>query len=235
MCAHCPTDSLPFRAPPGTDKECVLRIFHKGSAVATRLIISFLETLQVRIKATMSRKHLCQVKADLTLLSIQPGGDLRDWSPCHLVCHFSTSLRLPSLRMASFARAISCGFVKQVSSLHTEALVQPALVPEVWLAQRGNNLFPCDGLVEVPNFKGHLRDQRFHFGLLPDRLIECLLKGRDVTPFLRTRRIYSLLVLRMRRTSAPAFCGFTFAFITFSFRIYKYNTFLNVFNELKLV
>ena len=73
-----PTDSLPFSAPPGTDKERVLCIVHKGSAVATRLIISFLEALQVRIEATMARKLLCQVKADLTVLSIQPGGELRD-------------------------------------------------------------------------------------------------------------------------------------------------------------
>ena len=54
MYAHCPTNSLPFRAPPDTDKECVLCIFHKGSAVATRLIVSFLEALKVRIKATIS-------------------------------------------------------------------------------------------------------------------------------------------------------------------------------------
>ena len=78
LCAHCPTDSLPFRAQPGTDKERVLCIFHKGSAVATRLIVSFLEALQVRIKATMARKRLRQVKANLTVLSIQPGGELRD-------------------------------------------------------------------------------------------------------------------------------------------------------------
>ena len=32
----------------------------------------------VRIKATMARKRLRQVKADLTVLSIQPGGELRD-------------------------------------------------------------------------------------------------------------------------------------------------------------
>ena len=75
----------------------------------------------------MVRKRLRQVKADLTVLSIQPGGELRDQtcvhlpdlSPRHLVCHFSTSLRLPSLRMASFARAISCRLVKQVSSLRS--------------------------------------------------------------------------------------------------------------------
>ena len=55
LCAHCPTTNLPFRVPPGTDKECMLCIFHKGPAVATRLIVSFLEALQVRIKATMAR------------------------------------------------------------------------------------------------------------------------------------------------------------------------------------
>ena len=27
LCTHCTTDGLPFRAPPGTDKECVLCIF----------------------------------------------------------------------------------------------------------------------------------------------------------------------------------------------------------------
>ena len=63
----------------------------------------------------------------------------------------------------------------------------PALVLEVWLAQRdawrGNNLFSCDCLVEVPNFKGPLRDQRFTFGPLPDRPVERLFEGRDVTPF----------------------------------------------------
>ena len=72
LCAHCPTDSLPCHAPPGIDKECVLCIVHKGSAVATRLIVSFLEALQVRIKATMAQKRLRQVKADLAVLSIQP-------------------------------------------------------------------------------------------------------------------------------------------------------------------
>ena len=46
----------------------------------------------------------------------------------------------------------------------------------------GNNLFSCDGRVEVPNFKGPLRDQRFNFGLPPDRLVERLLEGGDVTP-----------------------------------------------------
>ena len=80
--AHCPTDSLHFRAPPGADKECVLCIFHKGTAVAARLIISFLEALLVRIKATMARKCLRQVKGDLTVLSIQPGGELRDQTVC---------------------------------------------------------------------------------------------------------------------------------------------------------
>ena len=64
LCAHCPIDSLPCLAPPGTDKECVLCIFHKGSAVATRLVVYFLEAFQVRIKATISRKRLRQVKVD---------------------------------------------------------------------------------------------------------------------------------------------------------------------------
>ena len=76
--AHFPTDSLSCHAPPGTEKECVLCIVHKGSAVATRPVVSLLEALQVRIKADMAWKRLRQVKADLTVLSIQPGGELRD-------------------------------------------------------------------------------------------------------------------------------------------------------------
>ena len=103
----------------------------------------------------------------------------------------------------------------------TEALVQPALVPEVWLsqrdAQRGNNLFSFNGLVEVPNFESPLRDQGLHSGLLPDRLIKRLLEGRDVTPppLSRTSGISYLLVLRMKRTSAPKFWGSTLAFMDF--------------------
>ena len=73
---------LPDRQPPlprpNCHKECVFCIVHKESAVATRLIVSFLEALQVQIEATMARKRLRQVKADLAVLSIQPGGELRD-------------------------------------------------------------------------------------------------------------------------------------------------------------
>ena len=97
MCAHCPTDSLPFRAPTGTDKKCVLCIFHKGTAVATRLIVSFLEALQVRIKATMAQKRLRQVKADLTVFSIQPGGELRDQTVCPSPGLVTMLSRLPVL------------------------------------------------------------------------------------------------------------------------------------------
>ena len=78
LCAYFPTDSPSYHAPPGTEKECMLCIVHKGSAVATRLVVSLLEALQVRIKAAMALKRLRQVKADLTVLSIQPGGELRD-------------------------------------------------------------------------------------------------------------------------------------------------------------
>ena len=97
LCAHCSTNSLPFRAPPGTDKECVLCISHKGSAVATRLIVSFLEVLQVHIKATMTRKRLRQIKADLTVLSIQPGGELWDQAKCPSHRLFTMPSRLPFL------------------------------------------------------------------------------------------------------------------------------------------
>ena len=70
--------SLKLSTKTPVDKECMLCIVHKGPAVATRLIVSFLEALQVRIKATMARKRLRQVKADLSVLSIQAGVELRD-------------------------------------------------------------------------------------------------------------------------------------------------------------
>ena len=75
-----PTASL--LAPYLAQTKSVLCIFHMGTAVTTRLIVSFLEALQVRIKATMARKRLRQVKADLTVLFIQPGGELRDQTMC---------------------------------------------------------------------------------------------------------------------------------------------------------
>ena len=81
LCAHCTTDSLSCNALTGTDKECVLCILHKGSAVATRLIVSFLEALQVRIKSTMAQKRLCQKKAELAVPPCEPcspGGGLQD-------------------------------------------------------------------------------------------------------------------------------------------------------------
>ena len=59
-------------------KKSVLCIVHKGSAVAARFVISFLEALQVRIVAAMAWKRLRQAKAGLTVLSIRPGGELRD-------------------------------------------------------------------------------------------------------------------------------------------------------------
>ena len=56
----------------------MLRILHKETVVATRLSLSLLEALQVRVEADMARKRLRQVKADFTLLSIQPDGKLQD-------------------------------------------------------------------------------------------------------------------------------------------------------------
>ena len=63
----------------------------------TRLIVSFLKALQVRIKATMAGKHLRQVKADLTVLSIQPGGELLGQTVCPSPGLVTMSSRLPFL------------------------------------------------------------------------------------------------------------------------------------------
>ena len=63
----------------------------------TRLIVSFLEALQVRIEAIMARKRLRQVKADLTVLSIQPCGELRDQTVCPSPGLVTMQSRLPFL------------------------------------------------------------------------------------------------------------------------------------------
>ena len=75
---HRPTNGLPCHAPLGADEDSVLSIVHRRTAVATRLIISLLKALQVRIKAAMVWKRFRQVGADLTVLPIQPGGKLRE-------------------------------------------------------------------------------------------------------------------------------------------------------------
>ena len=59
------------------------------------------------------------------VLSIQPGGKIRRYvhlslcSSCYFDCHISANLRLPSLWMASFERAITCWFVILVSFLRS--------------------------------------------------------------------------------------------------------------------
>ena len=65
--------ALTCLTPAGADKKCVLHIVHSETAVATRLIVSLLKTLQVCIETAISRTRLCQVKDGFTMLSIQPG------------------------------------------------------------------------------------------------------------------------------------------------------------------
>ena len=103
---HRPTNDLPCWAPAGTD--CFFCIIHRGTAVATRLIVSFLKVLQVRIKAAMSRKRLRQVEADFTLLSIQPGSELREQtvSPSHGLLTMPS--RLPSLEVFMSSSLTDC-------------------------------------------------------------------------------------------------------------------------------
>ena len=126
LCAHCPTDSLPFCAPRGTDNKCVLWIFYKGTAAATRLIVFFLEALQVRIKATMARKRLRQVKANLTVLSIQPGGEFRDQTVIPSPGLVTMPSRLPFLE--EFQRSVCWDNSHHHTSLCREQLLQESMV-----------------------------------------------------------------------------------------------------------
>ena len=70
-------DSMCFQT--STDnKECVLRIIHWETAVASLLIVTFLKVIQIRYKTAMVGKRLRQVKAEFTVLSVQQGDELRD-------------------------------------------------------------------------------------------------------------------------------------------------------------
>ena len=56
---------IPCHAPLSVNKEWVFRIIHRGIAVATRLLVSFLEAPQVRVEIAMAWERLRQLKADL--------------------------------------------------------------------------------------------------------------------------------------------------------------------------
>ena len=56
----------------------MLRIIHRGIAVVTRLLVSLLEAPQVCVETVMASERLRQVKADLPVLSVLSGGELRD-------------------------------------------------------------------------------------------------------------------------------------------------------------
>ena len=92
---HCLTEGLPCHTPFCANEECVLCIIHREIAVATHLFVSLIKAPHVRVKTAMAWERLRQIKADFPVLSVQPGGELRDQ-----------------------ARAISFGSV-QVSSLRS--------------------------------------------------------------------------------------------------------------------
>ena len=56
----------------------MLRIIYRGIAVATQLLVSLLKAPQVRVKTVMTRERLRRIKVDFSVLSVQPGGELRD-------------------------------------------------------------------------------------------------------------------------------------------------------------
>ena len=47
-------------------------------STAYYLLVSLLEAPQVRVKTAMACERLQQIKADFSMLSVQPGGELRD-------------------------------------------------------------------------------------------------------------------------------------------------------------
>ena len=75
---HCLTESLPCHTPFCADEECVLCSIHREIAVATRHLVSLLKEPQVRVKTAIARERLRQIKSDFPVLSVQPGGELRD-------------------------------------------------------------------------------------------------------------------------------------------------------------
>ena len=74
---HCLTEGLSYHTSFCADEERVLRGIHREIAVAKHLV-SLPEAPQVRVKTAMAWERLRQLKADFHVLSVQPGGELRD-------------------------------------------------------------------------------------------------------------------------------------------------------------
>ena len=55
---HCLTNGLVYHAPLNADEEYVLRIIHREIAVATRLLVSLVETPQVRVETAITWERL---------------------------------------------------------------------------------------------------------------------------------------------------------------------------------
>ena len=70
LSTHCLTDGLPCRDPLCADEECVLCIIHRGIAVTTHLLVSFLKAPQVRVETPKAWERLRQIKADLSVFSV---------------------------------------------------------------------------------------------------------------------------------------------------------------------
>ena len=66
-------------------------------AVATRLLVSLLKAPQVRVETAMAPERLRQIKADFPVLSIQPGGELRDQAVGPSPCLLTVPSQLPLL------------------------------------------------------------------------------------------------------------------------------------------
>ena len=75
---YCLTYGLSCHAPLCAHKECVLYIIHREIAVATQHLVSLLKAPEVRVKTAMAWNRLRQIKSDFPVLSVQPGGELRD-------------------------------------------------------------------------------------------------------------------------------------------------------------
>ena len=70
---------------------------YREIAVATRLLVSLLKAPQVHVETAMARERLRQIKADFPVLSIQPGGELRDQAVGPSPCLLTMPSQLPLL------------------------------------------------------------------------------------------------------------------------------------------
>ena len=170
----------------------------------------------------------CDAPPHLQQASFLPGSvQPRDtWPyPWHLkhratsTCSRMRQFTHPTLSLPSPSKLWASASVKRTTAVCTppKRLYSLHWSPRSGLPSAMQSAATTSSLVTVPSRSLTSRDlfetKDLTSAFSPTAWSSAFSKVETSPPFLRTRRISSLLVLRMERTSAPAFWGFTFAYI----------------------